>query len=171
MIRYFGSGLLIGSTVVVFVAGILAALPQEFVPAPARWSVFGALALAVLGREFGLWSFRVPENARLVPENVAHLGEWGALQFGFEMGTGMRTYSPSALPHLTLVAVFLVIPFAPAFALAAGFAAGRLAMPLLSNGWSEDGSWSELFARTERLVRALSTLVCVGGLAVAMLVL
>lgn len=169
MIRYFGSGLLLGSAVVVFVAGILAALPQEFVPAPVRWAVFGLLAVAVLGRELRVWSFRVPENARLVPENVQHLGEWGAAQFGFEMGTGMRTYSPSALPHLTLAAVLLVIPFAPAFALGVGFAAGRLAMPLLSNGWSADGAWSQLWARSERVTRPLLALVCVGALGGAML--
>jgi hypothetical protein len=171
VIRYFGSGLLFGAVVVVFVAGILAALPQELVPAPVRWALFGAAAVAVLGREIGVWSFPVPENARLVPEDVQHLGEWGALQFGFEMGTGMRTYSPSALPHLVLAAVLLVIPFAPAFALAAGFATGRLAMPLLSNAWSDDGSWTELWARSERVVRPLLALTCIGTLSTAMLVL
>src|SRR4051794_15604655 len=122
---------------------MLGALPQALVPLPVRAALLGAAALVVLGRELGLWRFRVPENARLVPEEVQHRAEWGALQFGFEMGTGMRTYSPSALPHLALAAVVLVVPLPLAPAVAAGFAAGRLAMPVMSNGWGDDGSWAE----------------------------
>ncbi len=169
MVRYFAAGLLLGATAVAFIAAAVGALPQALVPAPARWALFGVVAVAVLGRELRLWRLRIPENARLVPERVQQLGEWGALQFGFEMGTGMRTYSPSALPHLALLAVVLVVPFPAAFALGAGFAAGRLAMPLLSNAWSDDGGWTELWARSDRVVRPLLALVCVGALTVAML--
>ena len=86
------------------------------------------------------------------------------------MGTGMRTYSPSALPHLVLLAIVLVVPFPAAFAVAAGFAAGRLAMPLLSNAWSTDGGWTELWTRAEPVVRPLLALTVVGALAAVMLV-
>jgi hypothetical protein len=134
-----------------------------------RTALWGAAAAVVLGRELGLWRFRVPENARLVPEDVQHRGQWGALQFGFEMGTGMRTYSPSALPHLALAAVVLVVPLPAAAAVAAGFAAGRLAMPVLSNAWSDDGGWTELWASAERVVRPVLAVACVGALAVATL--
>ncbi|MGI9001780.1 MAG: hypothetical protein ACR2GH_08925 [Pseudonocardia sp.] len=169
MIRYFGTGLLLGAVLVAFVAAVLGALPQALVPAPIRWVLFGVVALPVLLRECGLARFPVPQNARLVPEGVAQLREWGALQFGFEMGTGMRTYSPSALPHLALVAIVLVVPFPAAFVLAAGFAAGRLAMPLLSNAWSTDGAWTQLWSRSERVVRPLLALTCTGALLAAML--
>jgi hypothetical protein len=155
---------------VAFVAAVLGALPQLLLPAPVRWVLFGLPAVAVLARECGLVRFRVPENARLVPEDVQHLRHWGALQFGFEMGTGMRTYSPSALPHLVLAAIVLVVPFGPAFAVAAGFASGRLAMPLLSNAWSDDGSWTELWSRAEPVVRPVLALAAVGSSAVLMLV-
>ncbi|HVL86260.1 MAG TPA: hypothetical protein VM367_18490 [Pseudonocardia sp.] len=148
---------------------MLGALPQALVPAPVREVLLGLAAVAVVGREAGLWRLRVPENARLVPERVQHLGEWGALQFGFEMGTGMRTYSPSALPHLVLLAIVLVVPFPAGFAVATGFAAGRLAMPLLANAWGPDGAWSQVWARSERLVRPLLALVCAGALAAATL--
>lgn len=170
MVRYFGAGLLLGAVLVAFVAAVLGALPQALLPAPVRWALLGVAAAAVLLRECGLVRFRVPENARLVPEDVQHLREWGALQFGFEMGTGMRTYSPSALPHLVLIAVVLVVPFPAAFAVAGGFAAGRLAMPLLSNAWSADGGWTELWARAETVVRPLLALTVVGALAAVMLV-
>ena len=152
------------------VAAVLGALPQMLLPAPLRWALFGLLALPVLARECGLVRFRVPENARLVPEDVQHLRHWGALQFGFEMGTGMRTYSPSALPHLALAAIVLVVPFGPAFAVAAGFAAGRLAMPLLSNAWSDDGSWSAVWSRAEPIVRPVLALAAVAASALLMLV-
>jgi hypothetical protein len=154
---------------VAFVAAVLGALPQALVPAPVRWTVFGAAALVVLARELGLVRLRVPENARLVPEDVQHRAHWGALQFGFEMGTGMRTYSPSALPHLALLAVVLVVPFPVAFALAGGFAAGRLAMPMLSNAWSADDAWTTVWARSEPLVRPLLALTCLGALAALLL--
>lgn len=149
---------------------MLGAVPQALVPELVLRGLFGVAALAVLGREAGLWHFRVPENRRLVPERVQHLREWGALQFGFEMGTGMRTYSPSALPHLCVAAVVLVLPFPGAFVLAAGFAAGRLAMPLLSNAWSGDGSWTEVWSGTERVVRPLLAVTTVAALTVAALV-
>ncbi|MFC4945602.1 hypothetical protein [Pseudonocardia sp. GCM10023141] len=154
---------------VAFAAAVLGALPQALIPAPVRWVLFGVLALAVVAREAGVVAFRVPQNARLVAEDVQHLRQWGALQFGFEMGTGMRTFSPSALPHLVLVAVVLVVPFPAAFAVAAGFAAGRLAMPLLSNAWSDDGAWTVVWSRTERVVRPVLALTATGALAVAML--
>ena len=155
---------------VAFAAAALGALPQVLLPAPVRGALFGAVALAVLARECGLVRFPVPENARLVPERVQHLRQWGALQFGFEMGTGMRTYSPSALPHLALLAVVLVVPFGPAFAVAAGFAAGRLAMPLLSNAWSDDGDWTAVWSRSEPVVRPVLALATTGSLAALMLV-
>ena len=151
------------------VAAVLGALPQALVPAPVRAGLLGVAALAVLARELGLWRFAVPENARLVPEDVQHRAQWGALQFGFEMGTGMRTYSPSALPHLVLAAVVLVVPLPVAPLVAAGFAAGRFAMPVLSNAWSDDGAWTAVWAAAEPVVRPLLACTCVGALTVATL--
>jgi len=149
------------------VAAVLGALPQALMPAPVRSGLLGVAAVVVLGRELGLWRFAVPENARLVPEDVQHRAHWGALQFGFEMGTGMRTYSPSALPHLVLAAVVLVVPLPVAPLVAAGFAAGRFAMPVLSNAWSDDGAWTAVWAAAQPVVRPLLACVCVGALAVA----
>jgi hypothetical protein len=155
--------------VVAFVAAIVGALPQALVPGPVRAALLGVGAVAVLGRELRLWRFPVPENARLVPEDVQHRGQWGALQFGFEMGTGMRTYSPSALPHLALAAVVLVVPLPAAIAVAAGFAAGRWTMPVLSNAWSDDGGWTEVWSAAEPVVRPLLACACVGAFAAATL--
>ena len=151
-----------------FVAAVLGALPQALVPGT------GARGADRRGRRSSCWAgswacggSAVPENARLVPEEVQHRAHWGALQFGFEMGTGMRTYSPSALPHLALAAVVLVVPLPLAPAVAAGFAVGRFAMPVLSNAWSDDGAWTEIWAAAEPVVRPLLACACVGALGVA----
>ena len=160
---------MLGATLVAAVAAVVGALPQAVLPGPVRAALLGAVLLAVVGRELGAWRFRVPENARLVPEDVQHRGQWGALQFGFEMGTGMRTYSPSALPHLVLAATVLVVPLPAAAAVAAGFAAGRWAMPVLSNAWSDDGGWTEVWSAAEPVVRPVLVLSCAGALAVATL--
>ena len=151
------------------IAGVLGALPQALVPAPVRAALLGLVAFVVLGRELGLWRFAVPENARLVPEDVQHRAHWGALQFGFEMGTGMRTYSPSALPHLVLAAVVLVVPLPFAPLVAAGFAIGRFMMPVLSNAWSDDGGWTELWSAAEPVLRPVLACASVGALTVATL--
>ena len=151
------------------IAGVLGALPQALIPAPVRAALLDLVAFVVLGRELGLWRFAVPENARLVPEDVQHRAQWGALQFGFEMGTGMRTYSPSALPHLVLAAVVLVVPLPVAPLVAAGFAAGRFAMPVLSNAWSDDGGWTELWSAAEPVLRPVLACASVGALTVATL--
>lgn len=164
MVGFFAAGLLLGAEVIAVVAAILGGLTQHVVPAAVRLGLLAAVATAVLLRETGAVSFRVPENTRLVPERVQGLGELGALQFGFEMGTGMRTYSPSALPHLVLTAALLVISLPGAVLLGAGFAAGRLAMPVLSNAYSDDGAWSELWARRARPLAVLLTLTVLGSL-------
>lgn len=42
-------------------------------------------------------------------------------------------------------------------------------MPLLSNAWSSDGAWTELWSRSERVVRPLLALTCTGALVAAIL--
>jgi len=91
------------------------------------------LALVTLGAfEVSGQAYRLPQNRRLVPQTiVASDAVGGPLQFGFEMGTGMRTFAPSALP---LGAVAIALLWSPSavegLALGLGFASGRaLAIP------------------------------------------
>ena len=104
-----------------------------------------------------------------MPEDVQHLREWGALQFGFEMGTGMRTYSPSALPHLALAAVVLVaaVPgrVRAGRRVRGGPAGDAAAVQRLERRRRLDDVW----ARAERVVRPVLALTCVGSLALVML--
>jgi len=42
-------------------------------------------------------------------------------------------------------------------------------MPVMSNAWSRDGAWTELWSRSERIVRPLLALTAIGTLVAAML--
>ena len=155
----FGLGLQSGALLVVFVGAVVGGLIQALLPLPVRLLLFAALAGAVVLREAGLIRLPVPENKRLVPEDVQHRGKVvGPIQFGFEMGTNMRTYSPSALPHLVLLGVLLVVPFTGALAAGAGFAVARWLMPMASIGYGADGGWEDGW-RTYRRQLAVATAV------------
>lgn len=93
-----------------------------------RQAVVVVVAVILLLREIGVFAFPIPQNARLVPQFVTRVPFWGALQFGAEMGTGMRTYSPTGLPHIVAVAVLLLASWPEAALAGAGFALGRAVM-------------------------------------------
>jgi hypothetical protein len=76
-----------------------------------------------------------------VPSTVIGAGsDAGALQFGFEMGFGVRTHMPSNLPYLALVAVLLVSSWATALLVGLGFGLGRAAMAL-GRHYCRDATW------------------------------
>ncbi|GAA2415182.1 hypothetical protein [Nonomuraea africana] len=166
---YFGLGLLLGASTVAFVAGVLGGVVQALVPASVRLGALALLAAAVLARETGLVSFRVPENRRLVPEHVLNKGRVvGGMQFGFEMGTGMRTYSPSAQPHLVLAAMVLALPFGGTLAAGVGFGLARWAMAAASMAHSDDGSWTAAWHRNQRPLAVATAVATIGSLALGL---
>ena len=137
-------GALISGTVIWVASGFGSVLPEA-----AAAGIAVSAAVLGLARDIGVVSFPLPENRRLVPQEVFHRGrELGALRFGIEMGTGVRTYVPSTTPYVLCVAL---IVFAPGFVggvlpAALGFAAGRATVP-----------WSRVIARhEERWDRRLS---------------
>ena len=148
--------MLLGACLVAFTGAVLGGVVQALTPYPLRLGLWSAAAVAVLLREFAIVRFRVPENRRLVPESVLHRGRAiGGVQFGFEMGTGMRTYSPSALPHLVLLAVLLVLPLPEALLAGTGFALSRWLMAFSSV--VHPGDWSALWDRHSRTLAVLTT--------------
>lgn len=158
---------MITSTVAV-VAGSLVRAP---LPLPARWAVIGAALCAVLLNEWGLVSFALPENKRLVPESVFRLGRHlGPLQFGLELGTGARTYLPSGLPYVAAVAVLLAASLPAALVAGVGFGLGRALMTTANLRYSPDRSWDEewlLHQRTLALLTSSTVVVCLLVLAAA----
>ncbi|WP_214413095.1 hypothetical protein [Sphaerisporangium fuscum] len=145
---------------------VLGGVVQALAPWPVRLALLGPLAAVVLLRETGMISLRVPENRRLVPEHVLNRGRvLGGVQFGFEMGTGMRTYSPSSLPHLVLAALLLAVPWTGALAAGAGFAAARWIMAAASIAHSDDGSWTTLWRANSRLLATATAVAAIASLA------
>jgi hypothetical protein len=126
----FLTGLVAGGAAVAWGLVVVGSLVRVPVPADARPWLVAAVAVPVLAAEAGALRLSVPQNARQVPQYVTRVPFWGALQFGAELGTGTRTYSPTGLPHVVAVAVLLLASWPEALAAGAGFAAGRALMTL-----------------------------------------
>jgi hypothetical protein len=127
------------------VLGLLSGLSAPL-PAPWRYATIVAVALLGVLREVEVVHIPLPQNARQVPQDVLSHSPWrGALRFGFELGTGVRTYVSATAPYVLAVAVVLGGQRLPVAALAGvGFGAGRAASPLIRRasgaveGWDAD---------------------------------
>ncbi|MEU9203419.1 hypothetical protein [Streptomyces sp. NPDC048332] len=160
----FTCGLLAGG---LLSAGVLWLVSGLFTPLPAgvRQGLIVAVALLAALRDAGRLSLRLPQNARQIPQDVLrrHLAR-GALQFGFELGTGVRTYVSASAPYAIAVAVLLSGgSYAPALAAGLGFGAGRALTPVLRRLSGDGERWDD------RLALRLSgmTVVCSALIAVA----
>jgi hypothetical protein len=94
-----------------------------------------------------------------VPSTVIGTGgQAGALQFGFEMGTGVRTHMPSNLPYLPLVTVLLVGNWVAALLAGLGFGLGRAAMALGRHHSGDAAWWDRQWRHHQRSLRITLTL-------------
>ncbi len=119
----------------------LGSLPRPVLPPAVRAGLVVTVGLFVLAGECGLHRIALPHRRAQVPSAVAGAGgDAGALQFGFEMGCGVRTHLPSNLPYLPLVAVLLVGSWGAALLAGLGFGLGRAAMAL-GRHHSRDATW------------------------------
>lgn len=88
-----------------------------------------ACALAVIVVVLGATVPKViPQNRRQVPSWVTETHPAGFAIFGYEMGSGMRTYSPTFLPHLVAIGMVANTGVIAPLAGGLGFALGRYAM-------------------------------------------
>ena len=131
---------------------VLGALSGLSAPLPTSWRYSAIVAVALLGvlREAEVVTIPLPQNAWQVPQDVLrHSPRRGALRFGFELGTGVRTYVSATAPYVLAVAVFLGGQRLPVAALAGvGFGAGRAATPLIRRASGAVEGWdAELRAR------------------------
>lgn len=134
---------------------VLGSLVRAPFPLGVRQGVVATGTAILLLREIGLFRFPVPQNARLVPQFVTRVPFWGALQFGTEMGTGMRTYSPTGLPHIVAIAVLLLASWPEGIMAGAGFAIGRALMLLTFVSASDKESADNVFTVGVPRLRAL----------------
>ncbi|MEU4778770.1 hypothetical protein [Micromonospora sp. NPDC023633] len=152
------------------VLGLLSGLSA---PLPVPWRYAGIVAVAVLGllREVGLVSIRLPQNARQVPQDVLQRSlRRGALQFGFEMGTGVRTYVSASAPYVLAVALLLGGQRLHVAMLAGiGFGVGRALTPLARRAAGTGDRWDadlRVRIRTITVTAGVVLVVALGLLAV-----
>ncbi|HET6532820.1 MAG TPA: hypothetical protein VFH03_19710 [Actinoplanes sp.] len=148
---------------------LLGSLVRPVLPVWFRLCLLAALAVVVVGNETQLVRIRLPQNGRQVPSTViADGGRAGAWQFGFEMGTGLRTFMTSSLPHLAALTVALLASWPYALFAGVAFGAGRAVMPLVRIGWGDGADWDRRYRRAGRPFRLLVTitmLLAVSGVA------
>ncbi|WP_329204601.1 hypothetical protein OG257_03445 [Streptomyces sp. NBC_00683] len=164
----FTCGLLAGG---VLSAGVLWLVSGLFTPVPAgvRQGLIVAVALLAALRDAGKLTLRLPQNARQIPQDVLrrHLAR-GALQFGFELGTGVRTYVSASAPYAVAVAVLLSGgSYLPALAAGLGFGAGRALTPALRRLSGDGERWDDrLLARLSGMTVVSSVLIAAAACAV-----
>jgi hypothetical protein len=108
-----------------------------------RRVAFVSVFLVALASEVGVTRFDLPQRKRLVTTNVMMDETLGPIQFGFEMGTGFRTYSPSGLALLFGLSSLLFGRLNMIVPGAFGFALGRVTMPALR--WRFGPTWTRQF--------------------------
>ena len=97
-----------GSTTGVALAVLGGLAPVSPPPGPAVAGVI-VLACVALLRDLGVVRFWMPENRRQVRQTVLrHRPLVGDAMFGFELGTGARTYLPATAPYLVALAVIIL---------------------------------------------------------------
>lgn len=144
-------GLVVGGAATGFVVGILGSLVPDSSIAQGSAVV---VIIAMVGRDFGLLSFALPENRRQVPQSVTRRGPIVAsLQFGFEMGSGVRTYVTSSAPYALIMTLLLVANVTESVLAGAFFGAGRATMALWRYASHLEDSWDRLLSRKQDLLR------------------
>ncbi|MGH3587850.1 MAG: hypothetical protein ACRDQ0_16165, partial [Pseudonocardia sp.] len=155
-------GLIAGGIAVSTLAVALGSLVRPALPPAARAGLVAAVALFVLAGECGLHRVALPHRRAQVPAAVIGAGcDAGALRFGFEMGSGVRTHMPSNLPYLPLVAVLLVGSWPAALLAGLGFGLGRAAMALGRLHSRDAPWWDQQWQRHGRRLRLALTLATV----------
>jgi hypothetical protein len=107
VLAVFSLGLLLGGTLT---AGVLWLLSGLTAPLPGAVRTGAILAVALLGvaREAGWLRVPLPQNARQIPQEVLRSRvRRGALQFGFELGTGVRTFVSASAPYVVALGLLL----------------------------------------------------------------
>jgi hypothetical protein len=149
------------------VSACLGVVALQWVAVVPRVVFLVAVAVVVVGADMLGKSLRLPQNGRAVPVTIISQGPVsGPLQFGFEMGTGLRTYMTSGAPHVLFVALVLFADPVAGLLAGLGFRAGRAAMTLARGRYREPREWDVVFGNQRRIVAVqcgLSVLILVAA--------
>ena len=151
-------GLLLGGVASALGFWLLSGLAAP-VWAPVRVALLAGVAAAALADEALGFGWRWPQNARQVPQAIRRRTPGaGMLQFGFELGTGLRTFVTSRAPY-TLVTMLLLggLSVVDALAIGAGFGTGRALMPSTRAWHGDAGDWDHRLERAARSLKLTAT--------------
>jgi hypothetical protein len=140
----------------------------SYVEEVVRLAALLVIALLVVSQETKLVHLRFPANHRQVPQEAFASGPYrAAVRFGFELGTGVRTYLPSSVPYL-LAAALLLVPPALILAVLAGasFGLGRAAMAAFRLASPDTDRWDERLTARLRYIPPGAALTGVGSLVI-----
>jgi hypothetical protein len=167
VLAVFTLGLLLGGTLTATVLWLLSGLAA---PLPAAVRTGAILLVAVLGvlREAGWLRLPLPQNARQIPQEVLrHRIRRGALQFGFELGTGVRTFVSASAPYVVVLGLLVAHQGpAPTILTGTGFGAGR-AVTAAARYASRHDEWDDRRLTRMRLLTnavGVTVLVCLAVL-------
>ncbi|TMR06502.1 hypothetical protein ETD83_04525 [Actinomadura soli] len=159
MLAVFTAGLMLGGTVSATVIWLLSGLSA---PLPSSVRTSAILGIAALGaaRELGLLSLPLPQNARQIPQEILQTNlRRGSLQFGFELGTGVRTYVSSTAPYVLALALLLSHePLAIALLTGAAFGTGRALSAALTYLSQDDDRAAVIATRIPHLKAATAAI-------------
>jgi hypothetical protein len=134
---------------------------------PLRLTLLSLGAITIWALKRGAFGphWRLPEARRQIPAEIFG-GDLirGAIRFGFEMGTGARTFSPSPAPYLLALVILVAgLSLGQALLLGIGFGLGRAA-PLLAGVARKDGqSFNVAHMAGEQFGPAISTVMVFAG--------
>lgn len=160
LLAVFTLGLLAGGTLTSAVLWLLSGLTAPLPAAVRTGAIIGVAALGV-ARDAGWVRVPLPQNARQIPQEVLRRRvRLGTLQFGFELGTGVRTYVSASAPYVLALSLPLSHQGPVATILTgAAFGAGR-AITATARYVSRDEQWDE------RRVLRMPFLAIATGLAI-----
>lgn len=119
-----------------------------WVPSGVAVVTIGAASILFILRDMHLIALPLPETRRQIPRQVLNRGRVGVFQFGFEMGTGVRTFIPASGPYLLTVALLcLSVDLGGVAAAAVGFGTGRALAPVARYMATDGGEWDEAVKR------------------------
>jgi hypothetical protein len=140
---------------------VLWLLSGLFAPVPREWrhALIVAAALVALLRDADVLRFPMPQNARQIPQDVLQRDLMrGTLQFGFELGTGVRTYVSASAPYVIALGVLLTGGgVTTAVTAGVGFALGRALSPVTRLASGDVAAWD---ARLTDRLTAVKVAIC-----------
>jgi hypothetical protein len=169
MLLVFSGALVLGGTLSATIIWLTSGLGRGLQPTW-RIGLLATLAIIAVLREVHVLNIALPQNARQIPQEVFAKGPLlGPFQFGFELGTGVRTFVSASLPYVLAAAVWLyATDYGIALLAGASFGLGRAAMTA-TRYWSGTAEhWDD---RLERRMTWLPPAALVAGIVAAAMII